>query len=235
MDRRRGAGFLSGARITTGALWLLLLELGLSLVYLFANEQGQAWMINYLLATDEAVWGEGKVWTLFTTMFVEPRFIGLLFHGLILWMFIPALEKWWGLKRFLIFAVATSATAAVIGSLAGSFLDGVHAIAGLDAFIFASIVAYGVIFAKSRVYFFAVLPLTGKQLAWGMTAFVTLMVLVGQEWATGAGWAAAMLLALALTSDRLSPWLWWMQWRHKRVRRHLKLVPKDDKNKRWMN
>jgi len=231
---RRARGFLSGARITQGALWLLLIEAGMSLVFLFANEQGQAWMVKYLVATDRAVWGEGKVWTLFTTMFVEPRFVALLFHGLMLWMFVPALEKWWGLKRFLVFAVVTSATAALIGSLAGTFVAAPQPIAGLDAFIFASIIAYGVIFSKSQVYFFAVLPLSGKQLAYGMTGFVALMVLIGQEWASGAGWGAAMLLTLFLTSDKLSPRLWWLQWRHKRVRRHLKLV-KDDKDKRWIN
>jgi len=207
----------------------------MSLVVLFSDPQGQATIARYLVATDQSVWSEGKVWTLVTTMTVEPRFLTLLFHGFLLWMFLPALEKWWGMRRFLTFAVATSATAALVGTLVGAYMDGIQGIAGLDAFIFAAIVAYGVVFARTQVYFFGVLPLTGKQFAWGMTAFVALMVLFGRQWATGAGWAAAMLLALALTTGRLNPRLWWLQWRHKRLRRHLKLVPGGDAGKRWMN
>ncbi len=235
--RSRGKGFFSNARITRGAFYLFFLEVGLSLIALFSSEEGQAWMLHNLIASDVTVWKDLKVWTVVTTMFVEPRFIALLFHGMMLWMFIPSLERWWGTKRFLMFAVGTGTAAAVVGTLVGSFMSnpGTHIVAGLDATIFACIVAYGVIYAKTKVYFFAVLPLTGKQLALGMTGFVALMVVLNGDWATGAGWAAAMLLALALTSEVLSPRLMWLRWRHKRVRRHLKLVPDDDKKKRWMN
>lgn len=232
--RRPVRGLFSQARITKGALWLLLIELGFSLVALFASDEGKALIVDYLVATDTNVWKDFKVWTLVTTMFVEPRFIGLLFHGLIMWMFMPALEKWWGTKRFLYFAVGTSATAALIGTLAGSFMAGGGAIAGLDAFIFASIVAYGVVFARTQVYFFAVLPMTGKQLAWGMTAFVTLMVVLQRDWATGAGWASAMLLAFWLTNG-LNPRLWWLQWRQRRVRRKLKVIRGGNDKSKWMN
>jgi len=235
--RSRSKGFFSRAKITRGAFYLFCLEVGLSLVALFSNDDGQAWIVRNLVASDVTVWRDLKVWTLVSTMFVEPRFIALLFHGMMLWMFVPALERWWGTKRFLMFAIGVSATAALVGTLAGSFMGdpGTHVIAGLDAMIFACIVAYGVVYAKTQVYFFAVLPLTGKQLAWGMSGFVALMVVLNGDWSTGAGWAAAMLLALALTSEVLSPRLMWLRWRHRRVRRHLKLVPDDDKKKRWMN
>jgi membrane associated rhomboid family serine protease len=232
--RSRTRGFFANARITPGAMWLLFLEVGFSLVALFVDDAGKAWLASWVLATDETVWGDFKLYTVATTMFLEPRFIGLLFHGLMLWMFVPALEKWWGTKRFLMFAVGTSAAAAAAGTLVGSFLPGLDGMAGLDAMLFACIVAYGVIFARSQVYFFAVLPMTGKQLAFGMSAFVLLMVLVGRDWANGAGWAAGMLLALVLTSDTFNPRSAWLRWRHRRIRRHLKLV--DDKPaKRWIN
>ncbi|RMH39011.1 MAG: rhomboid family intramembrane serine protease [Deltaproteobacteria bacterium] len=232
---RRTAGFFRDARITPGAMWLLVAEVGLSLVFALLGPAGRLWFSRNLIATDATVWSEFKLWTLVTSPFVEVRFIGLLFHGLMLWTFLPALEKWWGTRRFVGFALGTSAVAAAVGTLAGTWLPGEQFVAGLDATIFAGVVAYGVVFARSRVYFFAVLPMTGRQLAYGMVGLAALMVVVGGQWATGAGWAAAMLLALGLTSNALNPRIAWLRWRERRLRRRLKVLRGGADDHRWMN
>jgi membrane associated rhomboid family serine protease len=233
--RNQGRDVFRRARITRGAFYLLVAEVGLSLVFLLSHADGRAWFRDWLMATEVSVWRDLRLWTVFTGMFVQPRLIGLMFHGFILWMFVPALERWWGTTRFLWFAVATSVAANLCGTLVGTFVAEPAIIAGLDAFIYASIVAYGVLFARQPVQFFGVVPMTGKQLAIGILAFMALYVGLQSRWATGAGYAAACMVAWALASGRLAPRRWWLELRQKRVRRHLKLVKDDAPDKRWLN
>jgi membrane associated rhomboid family serine protease len=231
---RGGPGFFAGARITRGALYLLFAEAGLTLVYVFLNAAGRDWFHRHIAASSISVWRDGKIWTLVTGVFFQPQFVSLIFHGLILWMFIPALERWWGTRRFLFFALLTAVSGTTVGTLVGSFLPDETFIVGLDAFIYASIAAYGVLFARHPVQFFGVLPMTGKQLAIGITGFVTLYVLVSGLWADGAAYGFAMGLAWTLTSDHFRPRLWWLTWRQKRLRGHLSVVGDKDE-KRWLN
>jgi membrane associated rhomboid family serine protease len=231
---------LSQARITRGALTLLFISAGLSLLYLLGTDELRVQMGTWLTATSDSVWGELYIWQVLTSPLLETQFISLLFQAFMLWMFMPALERWWGTRRFLWFAVYTSITGVLVGTLVGSFLApvaGGHAISGLDPFIFAGIVAYGVLFSRQPVRFFGVLPMTGKQLTIGIVAFVGLFIVLGQAWAEGAAYASAMLVAFFMTSDKASPRLWLLKRKQKRIRRHLKLVRdgEDGDRKRWMN
>ena len=111
-------------------------------------------------------------------------------------------------------------------------------VAGLDPFVFGGIVAYGVLFANQPVQFFGVLPMTGRQLTWGIIAFAALFILLGQSWVEGSAMAAGMVSAWFLTSQRASPRLWLLKWKQRRQRSHLRVVgggkgKKDEK--RWMN
>jgi membrane associated rhomboid family serine protease len=213
-------------RITRGALILLVAQVGLSLVWLLSDEPVRDDMARYLLATSDSVWREGKVWTLLTSAFLETGFASLLLGALVLWWFVPTLERWWGIKRFLTFALATSLAGTLVGTLAGLGIDRVEAspIGGYDPFVYASIVAFGILYARQPVQFFGVLPMTGRQLMYGIIGFVTLFVVLGQQWELGAGYAAAMLLGGLLASGRWNPRLWWYKWRHNRVRRKLEVL-----------
>lgn len=234
------------ARITQGALYLLFVSVGLSFVYLLGGEEVRARMGSLMVATGYSLWGELKLWQLATSPLVEISFISLLFQAFALWMFLPALERWWGMKRFLTFAAVTSVVGVAVGSLVGVLLGGgseMVPLAGLDPFVFAGIVAYGILFAHQPVSFFGVLPMTGRQLTWGIIAFVGLFVVLGQAWVEGAAMAAAMITAWAMTSQRASPRLWLLKMKQERLRRrsHLKVVgdgpPRGGKKneKRWMN
>jgi len=204
-------------------------------------------MATWLLATDESIWRNFYIWQLFTSPLLEPQLISLLFEGFMLWMFLPQLEKWWGTKRFLIFAAYTSVAAMAAGTLVGFFLEDTavkvggtvvagHPVSGLDSFIFAGIIAYGVLFRDRKVQFFGVLPMTGKQMAIGISLFALAFILIGQQWADGAAMAAAMIVAFLVTTGRFAPKLWYLKWKQKRIRSHLKIVPKDDpKKKKWVN
>jgi membrane associated rhomboid family serine protease len=223
-------------RITRGAMWLLFVELGVSLVFLLLDDETRYEMAKWMVATSSGVWSEGKVWTLVTSPLLQPELIALLFHGLILWMFVPTLERWWGTKRFLLFALYTSLAGTIAGTLAGALIGGNWALSGLDPFIFASIVAFGVLYARQPVQFFGVLPMTGRQLMWGIIAFSALFVILGQQWALAAAYAASMGLAYLMTSGKWTPKLAWLKWKQRRARRRLKVVRGgDDEPKRWIN
>ena len=225
----------SQLRITRGAMWLLFVELGVSLVYMLLDKETRFEMAQWMVATSTGVWTEGKVWTLVTSPLLQPEIIALFFHGLILWTFVPTLERWWGTKRFLMFALYTSLAGTIAGTLAGLALGGPWAITGLDPFIFASIVAFGVLYARQPVQFFGVLPMTGRQLMWGIIAVSALFVILGQQWALGAAYAAAMGVAALLATGKWTPKLAWLKWKQRRARRRLKVVRGGDEPKRWIN
>lgn len=241
---------LGGGGISRGALYLLFATAGCSLVFLISTESAQADLAAWLIATDQSIWGGYRFWQLVTSPLIETNLISLLFEGLMLWMFLPALERWWGMKRFLTFAAYTSIPAVVVGTLVGLSIGaegltkvGGIAVAGtpingLDPFIFAGIAAYGVLFSDRKVQFFGVLPMTGKQLAIGISLFTLAFILIGQAWAEGAAMATAMIIAVLVTTGKLAPRLWWLKWKQKRIRRHLKVVPgesKKKKKKRYLN
>lgn len=231
------------AQITRGALYLLFIVTGLSLVFLISSDAVRADLAYWLAASGYTLWGEWRLWQILTSPLLETSFVSLLFQGFALWMFLPALERWWGMKRFLLFALYTSVAGVVAGTLVGWALGGVHAlhmVSGLDPFVFSGIVAYGILFSKQQVQFFGVLPMTGKQLTIGIIAFVGLFILVGQAWVDGAAMAASMLLTWAMVSDRFAPRLWLLKAKQRRLRRrrgHLQVVEdrKPGDKKRWMN
>lgn len=228
------------ARITRGAMYLLIAEVGLSLVYLLSSQSARVDLASWLVATPMGVWHELKLWTLVTSALIEVRFVGLLFHVLILWMFVPVLERWWGIRKFLMFALWTSLAGTTAGTLLGLALEPTFpmttAITGLDSFLYGAIVAFGILYRSQPVHFFGVLPLTGRQLMIGIIGFVSLFVIVGKEWALGASYAASMGLAWLLTSGKWDPRLWYLRWKRKRARRYLGVVRgKERDREKWLN
>ena len=233
----------SGMRITRGALIVLGLEVGLSLVMLASDPATQQKLRDYLMATPANVFVHGRVWTLATGVFVEPKLLALLLHALVMWMFVPTLERFWGTGRFYRFVAITSLVATTAGCGVGYALgDPGVMIGGLDPFIYAAIVAFGIVYARQPVQFFGVLPLTGRQLMYGILAFLALSIVLSQHWPDGAAYAAATLAAAILTSKRWSPALAWKRWRIARARARLTVMsggkarssPPRDEHK-WLN
>ncbi len=211
--------------ITRGALVIAGLELGLSLVWLLSNQEARLSFAEYMVATPSNVYELGRVWTLATSPFLELNFLGLLLHMMMLWMFVPTLERFWGTGRFYKFVAITSLAGTVFGTLAGLALGYSHtAIAGLNPFIYGTVVAFGIIYAKQPVQFFGVLPLTGRQLMLGFIGFQILFVTLQGMWAQGAAIAAAMIAATLMTSKRFSPGLAWRRWKIARARAKLTVM-----------
>lgn len=207
-------------------------SVGLSLFFLMSKGEMKMEIAKVVAATGESIWLDFKIWQLVTSSFLEVEFVALIFQGFMLWMFIPALERWWGFKRFLKFAALTSVIGVVAGTLVIVLLPSMpntSAITGLDPLIYASIVAYGTLFANQQVQFFGVLPITGKQLTIGISGFMLLFVVIGQSWGEGAANVSAMVAAWIMTNGKWTPKLWLLKRKQKRIRAHLKIVSdKDD-------
>ena len=217
------------------------LEVGLSLIWLLSNVDGRATIADYFAASPSNVFEHGRVWTLATSPFLEKSFIGLLLHVVVLWMFVPTLERFWGTARFYRFFAITSLLGTIAGTGVGYLIGSDTEILGLSPFVYASIVAFGIVYARQPVQFFGVLPLTGRQLMYGFLGFLVLFVVLQQFWALGAGFAAAMIGAAIMTSKRWSPGLAWKRWRIARARSKLSVLeggaaktPRRDEQK-WLN
>jgi membrane associated rhomboid family serine protease len=235
----------AGLRITRGALVVAGLELGLSLVWLLADRPTRALLMDWLGATPANVFEHGRVWTLATGAFLEIDFIALVLHASVLWMFVPTLERFWGTTRFYRFVAITSLVGTVAGCAMGLVTHHMDVpTSGLNPFIYASIVAFGIVYARQPVQFFGVLPLTGRQLMYGFLAFLAVFVLAQQAWEHGAAFGAAMLAAAIMTSKRWSPGLAWKRWRITRARARLTVmsggkggghVPPSRDEHKWLN
>ena len=225
---------LSQLSITRGAMIVAGLELGLSLVWLLAGPEARVTLANWLVASPDAVFHRGHVWTLITSPLLELNFVALLLHLVVLWSFVPTLERFWGTPRFYRFVVVTSLAGTLGGSLVGLATGHDVPMFGLDPFIYASIVAFGVVYAKQPVRFFGALPLTGRQLMYGFLGFLTLYIVLERMWEAGAGMAAAMGIAVLIVANN-SPLVTIRKWRLRRRRAKLTVMSggagrRDDKS-----
>jgi membrane associated rhomboid family serine protease len=230
-------------RITRGALFVLGIMLGVSLIWLMGNEEVKLGMAEWIVASPSQVFEHYRVWTLVTSPLLEIQFLSLLLTGLMMWMLVPTLERFWGTARFLRFVAITSVAGTVAGCLVGLALGRDAAITGLSPMIIGAVVAFGVIYARQPVQFFGVLPLSGREFMFGLLAVFALAAVLQQHWESGAAQGAAALAAAIMTSKRWSPGLAWKRWRLKRARARLSVIeggtrppkskPRDEQ--RWLN
>ena len=216
---------LRAARITRGALVLLVIQLTLSSVWLlFLDLPTRAKIAPWVIATPSTVFHDGHVWTLVTSPLFELDFLQLIMSALVLWMFVPTLEKFWGTSRFYRFAAVTAIVGTIAGCAMGLATGRDVPIIGYAPFIYASIVAFGVLYARQPVQFSYYIHMTGRQLMFGFMAFLVLWVSIQGKWEQGAAFGAAMMAAAVMTSKRFSPALALRRWRISRARARLSVI-----------
>ena len=247
----------SQLRITRVALVILFVLVATSLVFAMSEDDGKARMLHWLAPFPDGVWREGRVWTLVTGPFLEVRMLPLIFEALMVWLFLPTLERWWGPRRFILFVAVTAIVGTIVGTLLG-FATGSHAqqlagaplgthgipIVGLDSVLFAAAISFGIIHARAPVQFMGVLPMTGRQFMWGMIAVLVAFTVIGQEWENGGANLAASGVGAAMASGTLDPIAWWRRRKYAKARKHLSVVPpppvvtppkKPKNDDRWLN
>jgi membrane associated rhomboid family serine protease len=151
-------------------------------------------------------------WTAVTAnlVFPEGQLGGLLGTLVLQWMIGGALESFWGTRRYVLFTIGCgvlghAALLAVAAALAaaGSPVPAV-VVGGTLAMDVAVAVGFGVVFARTPVMLFAVLPLQGRGVGW-LVAGLALAgpLLRGAPWTAVVPTAVAALAALLWTTQ---PW-----------------------------
>ena len=199
------------------------------------GRENQLKLLGWLGLTPRAL-ASGHLWKLVTTVFVAGRPIMFVFDLLMLWMFVPVLEGFWGTRRFLKFVAATTLVGNTVAALVGLALDPDLFIVGIGPFIYGAIAAYGVVFANQQVQFFGVIPIRGKVLAIGFVCYLAVFTLLERAWVDASGFFAAMALAWLMTTGVWTPNVWWLKYRRWRLRRKYTVIDGGaDPKKRWMN
>jgi membrane associated rhomboid family serine protease len=232
-----GARLALSARLTPVVKWLLVITAASFAIFLFAGKDNQVRLASLLVLTPGALL-EGHVWKLVTTVLLPDSPMAFFFDVLVLWLFMPFLERAWGARRFLTLGAAATLAAYAVSSVVGILLGGsalAVPIGGLTPFIYAGIVGFGVDYANQPIQFFGVIPMKGKTLAIGMSAVVVIATLVNRDWVTGAGHVAALVTAFLMTSHVFTPRLWLLRWRHARLRRRYKVIDGGASKKKWVN
>ena len=227
--------------ITRGALIVLGLQLGVSLVYMMCEPATKLEFQKYVVASPSQIFEHYRLWTIVTSPLLEPSFFQLLLLGFMMFLFVPTLERFWGTARFFRFVIATS-LAGVITGVGVAKLAGVDApIYGLSPFVWGTVIAYGIVYARQPVQVWGVLPLTGRQMMIGFLAFLTLSVVLQKHWYQGAAYAGGMITAAIMVSKKWSPGLLYKRWKISRAKAKLSVLqggaapkPKRDEQK-WLN
>lgn len=111
----------------------------------------------------------GYVWQLVTYSFLHAGIGHIFFNMLSLWMFGSQLEQDWGRQRFLefyFFCVIGGALCTVAASYAGILgMDPRVMTIGASGGIFGLLVAFGILYAKMRVYIYGIFPIEARWLA----------------------------------------------------------------------
>jgi membrane associated rhomboid family serine protease len=212
-------------RITRGALILVVAQLVVTIGYLVCPLDVRAQLAEYIILTPDQLFEHGRVWTLVTAPLLELSFVSLLLGLLMLWMFIPTLERFWGTTRFLRFVLITQVVGGLTGCLVGLATGRTSTeILGYSPAIYASIVAFGIIYARQPVEFSFYIRMTGRQMMYGFMGFILLFVVIQGLWEQGASYAGAMVAAAFMTSKRWSPGLRLKRWRIARARAKLSVL-----------
>ena len=229
-------------RLTPGVAWIAGLELGVFLLYLFSGDHARSTILGWFALTPDSL-SAGHVWKLASTILINVRGWTLFFDLLMLWLFVPVFERAWGTSRFVRFFVVTSLVGNAVSAGVGLALGSSQPIVGISPFIYASLAAYGVMYANQPVQLYGVIPIRGRTLAIGVAVFLLLFTLLGRAWVDAAGFFAAMLVGCALAVGIWQPNVWWLKFRRWNLRRRYRVIDGgeksglrgENKKKSWLN
>ena len=176
---RRFSGLerLLGFRLTPVTTWLLLIELGIFLVYLFTPRA--LGVGEHLALTPTRVLREP--WQVLTSPWLHLSG-GALFGNLLGLFFLgPLVERALGSRRFVLFLVATS----VAGSLAAAVIGGLagwrQPLGGCGPAVVALLAAFGALNGRQQVLFLGFAPMRALHLALFLGGLWLLLALLGGD------------------------------------------------------
>lgn len=186
----------TGGRPTRTVGVLLAVIGGLFVLYAFTD--GPAWVKDHLMLSAARALGLFQLWQTLTAPWLHLHADALVINVAALWFFGPALDRWWGPRRFLCFYIVTGVTGMIVALLVG-LLWPTALVAGAAGSTTAMMVAFAVLFPQHHVFCYGVWPLRGLWLSLVLLAFVAIGNVIGARWlqlALQAGGAVGALLFL---------------------------------------
>lgn len=169
----------TGGRPTRTVGVLLAVIVGLFVLYAFAD--GPAVIKDNLMLSAARALGLFQLWQVLTAPWLHLHADALVVNAAALWFLGPALDRWWGARRFLFFYVATGVCGMLV-ALAVGLLWPTALVAGAVGSTTAMFVAFALLFPQHHVFCYGVWPLRGRWLALVLLAFVVLGNVIGARW-----------------------------------------------------
>jgi membrane associated rhomboid family serine protease len=126
-------------------------------------------LVDALALTPTMIVDAGRVWQLFTYMFLHGGLLHLLFNMFILWMFGSELERYFGSREFFKYYCVTGVGAGILTWLT-SFNSPVPVV-GASGAIYGLLLAYGLHFPNRLVYLWFFVPIKAKHLVIFLAVF----------------------------------------------------------------
>lgn len=143
---------------------LLAIQIGLLVLYAFAENSG--WIATYVGLDSGRFFSDGYLWQPFTAVWFHFDLRNGVLDAVLLWVYGPALFRWWGARRFLLFWYATSFVGLIVGASIDLGLSSNATLAGTQGASMAFIVACGILFSRHHVHTQAgIMPLKMKWLS----------------------------------------------------------------------
>ncbi len=158
---------------------LILIGINL-LVYLLNNMRPIT--VGYMAMNPVLVLEHSMFWQVFTYQFVHANFTHLLFNMLAIFFFGTAVERRLGSSEFLLLYLL-SGTLSGIASLLFYLATGALSVflMGASGAVFALLLAYAVLFPRSLIYIWGILPVPAPILVIGYTALEIYNMLTGRN------------------------------------------------------
>jgi membrane associated rhomboid family serine protease len=194
---------------------------------------------------------EGEWWRLVTYPLVQGDPLGLLFGGLMIWFFGPALTYDWGERGFLWRQLVVTVGAGLVTLLLGALLGVSFRYVGIWALVDGLIFSWALRYPHQQVMIYFVVPVTGRVLGLitlavnalyllfalsgrglvGLVEFTPPLAALGVAWVLERG-----PLRLPLRRWRIGLRDWRLERQHRRRSKHLQVVGKDGaRGKQWLN
>ena len=200
------------SHLTPVVKWLV----GINLAVFFSDLFFDHRLADWGCFTMQSALGEGRVWEFITFQFIHGNLLHVVFNMVVLYVFGPWAERWWGARRFLAFYLLCGAAGAAFFSLlavvgvlqppAGPESLQTVPLVGASAGIYGILVGVAVLAPNLRVtLYFPPIELSMRQLAIVVLAIATATVLLNFGNAGGeAGHLGGAILGFLLMRQ---PWL----------------------------
>ena len=106
------------------------------------------------------VWKKFFIWQLFTYAFLHGGFFHLFFNMFALWMFGCELERHWGTRFFVRYALVTGIGAGISTVIVSP--DMVTPTIGASGLVYGILLAYGLLFPNRKIYLYFLFPIKAK-------------------------------------------------------------------------